>query len=385
MNNQLNTKSKKWLEIINSLRESVLANLSMISQIPANTFNEVQRTEFILSRFTEIDTFEPRTDKLHNAIAVSNGTKSNKTILISTHMDNQFDSSVDQNISIDEERVYGAGVADDNISLAVLLTLPDILEKLNLKLKSKLILLATTRYHGRGDFGGMRHFIKENGKDISATINLSGTDLDILNYFNLSRIRCDIQCDIKSSEKYSWQRMVDGNAILVINDIIDSLFTIPLPKKPRTFINVGMISGGERYSTICREACINIEVLSENDTTMDSIIEEISNRCIDLAARHGADVTTDFFGRHRASHVTTGHPLIKSALNIIKSMDLSPKMEYSNSQITISLEAGIPSVNIGVTTGVGGSSPRSYIDIDPISQGILQLIMLLEETDKGEW
>ena len=161
-----------------------------------------------------------------------------------------------------------------------------------------------------------------------------------------------------------------------------SLYQIPLPRKPKTLLNVGMISGGERYSTVSREASIRLEVLSEDDKIMDQVIEDIKIRCVDIGAKHGTRVTADFFGRHNASSLSSGHPLVKNALEIVKTLGASPAMEYSNSQITVSLAENIPSVNIALTTGRGGSSSKSHIDIAPLDLGILQLVMLLQAVDK---
>lgn len=380
----IESRKDEWLEVINSTREMILANLLMLTQIPAQTFHEKNRAEFILSRFTEAGVPEPKTDVLHNAIGIYTARPHAKTVLICANMDNQFDLSTDQNITITEDKVRGAGVADDNIALAILMTLPDIIKRLNLNLNINLILLASTRFHGRGDFGGIKHFVKNYPYKIDAAIDLSGINLGKINYFTLSRVRCDINCETFDIRDTSWQRISDGNAILVLNEIIDALMRIPLPKKPRTALNIGMIQGGERYSTPSHEGSIHLEALSEGNSIMENLIEEIQNRCIDVGAKHGAMVSTSFFGRNKASNITSGHPLIKAALYSIKSIGYEPRMEYTNSQISVTLAEEIPSVNLGLTTGRGGSTQKSYIDIPPISEGVLQLVMLLSTLDKEE-
>ncbi len=382
----LTKTQKNWLESIQATREMLLGNLSMTAELPAQTLYERDRAQFILSRFTESGILEPQTDKLHNAIGQIDGNGS-RNIVVCTHMDNAFELGIDQNIAISEESVHGAGVADDNISVAVLLTLPDILRHIGLTFNSNIILLATTRYHGRGDFEGMRSFIKNNRKNIDAVINLNGINFGSLNYFTLSRVRCDINCEIDDGNREgTWLKMSGGSAILTINEIIESLYKIPLPRKPKTLLNVGMIHGGERYSSVSRDAQINLEVLSEDDGIMDRLIEDINIRCVDIGAKHGARVTADFFGRHTASSLSSGHPLVKNSLEVIKQLGCSPRMEYTNSQITVSLAEGIPSVNLGLTTGLGGSTNKSYIDIAPLNLGILQLVMLLHAIDNtGDW
>lgn len=368
---------KKMREVIIASREMILANLSMLTQIPAQTFHESERAQFILERFAESGAPEVKTDAMHNAMAFYNGQANRPTILMFTHMDNQFDLSTDQNITISEDRVYGAGVADDNLALAVLLTMPDIIKKMALKLDCNLIFLATTRFHGRGDFSGIRKFIQNYSGKIDQIINLNGITLGSMNYFTRSRFRCDITCRLNSKVEASQVNITTGNAILTINEIVDSLLKIPLPKKPWTNLNIGMISGGERYSTPSREASIHLEALSEDDTIMDELKAEVESRVLDAAAKHGVLATVKFFGNLKKSALTSRDPLVRKSINVLNDLGYTSRMEYGNSEIAIPLSEGIPSVSLGISTGLGGSTQESYIDIPPICDGIMQLLMIL--------
>ncbi len=372
-----------WQEGIVKSRELLLGNLALLSEYPAQTFYERKRAEFILSRYASMSNVDPTTDPMHNAIGIVSGNTGKRNILICAHMDNQFNSSIDQNVTVSADRVQGAGVADDNLGIATLITLPDIFKKLELELDCNIVLLGTTRYHGRGDFEGFRTFLKEYPEKIDVVINLTGLSLGSLDYFSLSRARCDIRCELQDPEvESSWSRMSESNAILVANEVINSLNSIPLPKKPRTILNVGMISGGERYSTVSREAHINLEILSDENSIMETLCEQIVDNCTDIAAKNGANITCDFFGQHKASGLSSSHPLIKCALETIKGLGYKPRTEYSSSQITVSLAQGIPSISIGLTEGKGGSSNRSFIELGPLEKGLMQLITLIHKIDK---
>ena len=376
-------EKNEWLKGIVESREMLLGNLALVSEYPAQTFYEKDRAEFILSRYAAMEAVNPTTDAMHNAIGIIPGKIGKRNILICTHMDNQFNLSIDQSITISADRVQGAGVADDNLGVASLMTLPDIFKKLALEFDSNIILLGTTRYHGRGDFEGIRTFLKEYPEKIGVVINLTGLSLGVLDYFSLSRFRCDIHCELQEPElDSSWGRMSESNAILVANEVINSLNAIPIPKKPKTIMNIGMISGGERYSTVSRDARLNLEILSEENSIMDHLCEQIVDNCTDIAAKNGANITCDFFGRHMASGLSSSHPLIKSALETIKSLGYKPRTEYTNSQITVPLSQGIPAISIGLTEGMGGSSNRSFIELAPLEPGLLQLITLIHKIDK---
>ncbi|MFA6715750.1 MAG: hypothetical protein WCS27_10260 [Victivallaceae bacterium] len=376
-------QKEKWRAGIREAREMLLGNLALLAEYPAQTFYERKRAEFILSRYAEMATVDPTTDRMHNAIGLVSGKTGKRNLLICSHMDNQFNLNIDQSINVSVDRVQGAGVADDNLGIATLITLPDIFRKLELELDCNIILLGTTRYHGRGDFEGIRTFLKKYGDRIDAVINLTGLSLGSLDYFCSSRVRCDIHCELQEPEiESSWSRMSESNAILVANEVINSLNSIPLPKKPKTVLNIGMISGGERYSTVSHDAHINLEILSDENSMMDRLCEQIIDNCTDIAAKNGANITCDFFGRHEASGLSSSHPLVKCALETIKDLGYKPRTEYSSTQITVCLAQGIPSISIGLAEGTGGSSNRSFIELDSLEQGLLQLITLICKIDK---
>jgi acetylornithine deacetylase/succinyl-diaminopimelate desuccinylase-like protein len=380
---KISGEKEKWQTGIREAREMLLGNLALLSEYPAQTFYERERAEFLLSRYAAMSTVDPTTDRMHNAIGNIAGKTGKRNLLICTHMDNQFNLNIDQTINVSVDRIQGAGVADDNLGIAALITLPDIFQKLQMELDCNIILLGTTRYHGRGDFEGIRTFLKKYGDKIDAVINLTGLYLGSLDYFCSSRVRCDIRCELQEPEiESSWNRMSESNAILVANEVINSLNSIPLPKKPKTILNIGMISGGERYSTVSRDAQINLEILSDENTLMDHLCEQITDNCTDIAAKNGATISCDFFGRHKASGLSSSHPLVKCALETINELGFKPRTEYSSTQITVPLAQGIPSISIGLAEGAGGSSNRSFIELDSLEQGLLQLIMLISKIDK---
>jgi hypothetical protein len=147
-----------------------------------------------------------------------------------------------------------------------------------------------------------------------------------------------------------------------------------------------MIGGGDRYSTVSRESFAHLELLCEKDDITNYVINKIKDHCMDISAKHGIEISTEFFGRHHAVGLSCSHPLVKAAIQVIQSIGNQPLMEYSSTQITVPLSLGIPTVSLGLTTGVGtggGKSSRGYINIRPMIKGILQLLILIYLIDKG--
>jgi acetylornithine deacetylase/succinyl-diaminopimelate desuccinylase-like protein len=380
---EIDREKKEWLEKITHMREMILSNIVMLSHTPAQTFHEKERAGLVFDRFTEIG-LDTKSDEIDNVISMFPGKEGAKRVLLFAHMDHQFSQNADQNVTITDEKAQGTGVANDTTGLAVLMTLPDIIKQLGMEFDNDIVFTATTRAHGKGNFEGMRTFVMNNHKNIDYAINIGGITLGKVDYFSLSRARCDITVeasDIHGSK--AWGAYGQASAVRVMGEILNQMYSIPIPRSPRTVLNIGMISGGEAYSTVSSEAHAGFEILSEDDQTTQELMQEIDDRCADLEARYRVTIGLNVFGQHQAAGLNYAHPMVKSAISIVEDLNVEPLMEYSTSEISIPLAQGIPSLHIGITTGKRRNNPRSYIDLGPLPTGILQIIMLLYAIDKG--
>lgn len=377
--------SEQWSKEIREMREMLLANLVMVAQIPAKFFQEQRRAAFVLDRFIECGLSDPHIDDIGNVVATIPGKNPHRKVLVSAHMDTLFDASIDHNVTITTNRAEGTGIADNAMGLTTLLTLPDLLRKLDLKFDSDIILIATTASKERGDLLGIRHYMEKHHEDIDYNINLEGISLGQVDHSSLSRIRCDISCEMDANKESSWRSIGQNSAIMMLSDVLDSLFSIPLPRKPKTVMNIGKISGGKSYSRICEQAFLSLEVRSEDDDITNKVIEDVKDNCRDISAKYGLEIKLDFFSRHHAAGIRYSHPIVKSIASILKKLNVQLKVGLSNSEIAVPLKYGIPAVTIGITTGSEDrdGNAKSYVDLEPISDGIMQLLMLIKTIDTG--
>ena len=88
------------------------------------------------------------------------GAESDGAILLVAHLDTLFPDGTEHITEVQPDRVVGASVADDSLGLAMLATLPHLLEHLGIALRSDLLLLGTTRSLGRGNLAGLRFFLE---------------------------------------------------------------------------------------------------------------------------------------------------------------------------------------------------------------------------------
>ena len=129
-------------------------------------------------------------------------------------------------------------------------------------------------------------------------------------------------------------------------------------------------------------------VLVEKDAGLlsgmrDKVYEAIEEHCLYIGSKYGIRLALKPFGRQAATHLMLSHPFVRSVYSILKALELHPHITPANTEITVSLSKGLPSVTLGMTTGENPLLPECRLDISPISTGLTQLLMLIDSVEKG--
>ncbi|HUZ18912.1 MAG TPA: peptidase [Spirochaetia bacterium] len=366
---------------IHELRETILANLVMIGEIPAPTFQEAARVEFLVNRFTESGLQNCSTDEVGNALGILPGRGGNRDILLVAHLDSEYDGKVDHSISVQQNSVSGPAVGDNALGAAALASLPFILEQLDIGLDSNLVLMGSSRSLGRGDIEGLRFFLGNSEVPITHGICVEGVMLGRISYSSIGLMRCEIS--YKVPEEYDWTRFGAVGAIVTLNEVMNRILEIPLPRRPRTSIVLGSIRGGAGYDTIATEASLRFEIRSESAELVASLSQRIGDIAAEVSANSGAEVAFNIFAQRKPGGIQFAHPLAVHALEIMKSLDIKPRISPSTSELSAFIDRGIPAVAIGLTNADDLGKLTERIAIEPIYTGIAQLIGLILAIDKG--
>jgi tripeptide aminopeptidase len=264
---------------------------------------------------------------------------------------------------------------------AVLATIPYILDQLDIKLNNALVLLAGVKSLGRGDLQGIRFFLDNNSFNIHSAICLEGVELGRLSYSSIGMLRGEITC--KVPESYDWSRFGDASAILTLNEVINKINDIRLPKRPRTSIVMGSIEGGSSFNTIAIESTLGFEVRSESQDVVDEIGERIQEIGIEVASKMGDHVNVDIFARRSPGGIDFSAPLTRCARNVMKELDIEPRLAPSISELSAFIDKEIPALTLGITTGDNLHEKNETIKIEPMYKGITQIIGTLLAIDGG--
>lgn len=370
-----------YREKIRSIREMIISNLILLGEIPAPSFDEERRIEVLMNRFNECGLHNPSVDEKLNAAGIWEGSEGHKNILITAHADTVHPIETDHTLSVHPDLVTGPGVADNSLGLAVLASLPDVLQVLDIKLKSNLILLGTTQSLGRGNIGGMRFFLDNAKLGIHAGICLEGAQLGRLSHMAVGLIRGEIVCKIP--ETYDWSRFGEASAILTINDLINKINEIPLPRRPRTSIQLGRIEGGVSLNKMASKARLGFEIRSESAAEVDKINDRLSELVAEVAMKTGDTLKLDVFAKRYPGGIPFSHPLVRSARAVMDKLEIDARYEPSTSDLTAFIDKGIPALTIGMTHGDALQSEEENIQIEPIFDGIAQLVAIIQAIDEG--
>jgi di/tripeptidase len=368
-------------EASQALREILLANLVMIGEIPSPTFEEDRRVEFIQNRFVEAGLHNASTDEMGNALGILPGTTGEQNILVVAHVDTVHPTSVDHTITLRPQSATGPGVGDNALGVAVVVTLPTLLELLNIELQSNLVLMGASRSLGRGDLKGLRFFLSNTEIPISVGIGIEGFPLGRLSYDSIGMYRGEIVCAVP--EEYDWTRFGATGAIVTINEVINHIQEIRLPRRPRSTIVLGSIMGGQAYNTIATNAVLRFEIRTESEQIGEEIFHQMEAIISDVSSQTGADISLEVFARRRPGGITYQHPLSRATRRIMSALDIQPRKSPSTSELSAFIGYDIPAITIGMTYGEHLNTPEEEIIVEPIFTGLAQLTGILLAIDRG--
>ncbi|NNJ70689.1 MAG: M20/M25/M40 family metallo-hydrolase, partial [Kiritimatiellales bacterium] len=356
---------------LGDIQETLIANLIMLSEIPSPTFEEAARIKLLQQRLLESGLQNVSSDEAGNGVGIIPGKDPKRNILLVAHADTVYSEKSDHALSVLTDEIKGPGVADNSLGMAVLATLPNMLEKLGIKLKSNLVLLSSTKGLGRGNLDGLRFFMENNSIPFDAGICIEGAQLGRLSYTAEGMFRGHISCTLP--EVLDWQKAGQNSAIIALNDVINRILEIPIPRRPRTTVVLGAVRGGKSYNVMATRSSLRFEVRSESAEMVESIRSRIDDIIADAASTHSADFEFNVVSSREPGGIDVSHPLVKCCRQVMESLDLTPTIRPSMSEVSELIARGLPAVTLGITEASNLHDLNETIRIQPIYTGLAQL------------
>lgn len=371
----------RYRERIAELSGIMLANLVMIAETPAPTFSEQRRVDFLLQRLNEYQLLNCSTDEVGNALGILPGEVGERNILLVAHMDTLFSERMDHTITIEPGYVSGLGIGDNSLGVAAIATLPLILKELDIRLDSNLIIMGSAQSLGRGNIEGIRFFLNNKELPIAAGVCVEGVRLGRLSYTSIGMLRGEIRYNVP--EEYDWTRFGAGGAIVTMNEVINRILEIPLPRRPKSTIVLNSIESGAGFNTVPTRGSLQFEARSESGPIVQELGETIENIVAEVSSHTGTEVEMEAVARREPGGITFSHPLAVCARRIMKHLGINPRISPSTSELSAFIDRKIPGVTIGLTNGENLNTVNERVEIGPITTGLQQLLGLVLAIDGG--
>lgn len=347
-----------------------------IQQIPAPTFGEAERAQFVKGLF-EVEGLQDITiDDVDNVYARLPGGGQAKPLIISAHLDTVFPIETDLTIRKKRGRIIGPGIGDNSLGVAALIGLVWSLRAYKISLPGDLWFVANVCEEGLGDLRGMRAVVDRFGADVCAYMIIEGLSLGYIQHQALGVERYHVTA--KTTGGHSWSDYGQPSALHELAALVTQLTAIPLPEKPRTTMNVGRMGGGTSINAIAAEAWLELDLRSESPQVLTEVARKVE-ALIETVSRPELRMEAKIIGKRPAGEIPANHPLIKLAKACLRDQRIEPRLMIGSTDANVPLSRGLPALVLGVTNGAGAHTTGEFINTEPVGRGMEQLVQFVSK------
>ncbi|MGH2521900.1 MAG: M20/M25/M40 family metallo-hydrolase [Anaerolineales bacterium] len=352
-----------------SLTDRLLDLTCAIQQIPAPTFHEQARAEFVRDQFLAHSLSDVEIDDLGNVYARKPGGVA-PPVLVTAHTDTVFPVDTPLALTRTPDRIIGPGIGDNSLGVAALFGILWALE--GESLPGDIYLAANVGEEGLGDLRGMRRVIERVGERVRATLVIEGIALGHIHHSAIGVRR--YRFTARAEGGHSWLHFGRPSAIHALVRLGARLTDLVVPQSPKTTFNIGTIGGGTSINTIAREAWLDLDLRSEGPALLHSLAARVE----ELAASfHGNGIVMEsrIIGDRPPGAIPREHPLVQLAVRSLEEAGItSYSFENASTDANIPLSLGRPCVCLGLAYGGNAHRPDEYMETRDLEKGLRSLV-----------
>jgi tripeptide aminopeptidase len=354
-------------DFVNRLVECAI----QIQQIPAPTFQEQKRAEFVRDLFVAERLDDICIDETGNVFARWAGKGEGKPLIVSAHLDTVFPIETSLRVSRGSDLIHGPGLGDNSLGVAALFGLFWSLRERGVRPRGDIWFVANVCEEGLGDLRGMKAVVDRFGDNVHTYLVLEGLALGHVYHRAVGVKRYRVTA--RTSGGHSWSDYGQPSAVHELAKLVVELASLSLPTHPRTTMNVGRISGGTSVNVIASEASLDLDLRSEGQEALMALVSAVE-RLIQKANKAGVSVESQVIGQRPAGEIAANHPLVTLAKDSLYELGLDAGLISGSTDANVPLSKGYPAIVLGITTGGSAHTIHEYINTKPIAQGMEQLV-----------
>ncbi|MEZ5356559.1 MAG: M20/M25/M40 family metallo-hydrolase [Bryobacteraceae bacterium] len=385
------------LRFFASQKKWILERQVELCRIPAPTFQEQTRAEWLAAQFRSLGC-DARIDRAGNVIASPCALRDGPVVAVTAHLDTVLEPLAPEDIRAGRDgELRGPGVSDNGAGLAGLLAIAAALRASKPLADSPLpmVLVANVGEEGEGNLSGMRYLCRPAGlgSRVHAFLVLDGPFTDQITARALASRRFEIV--FTGPGGHSWSDHGLPNPVHALARTI-SLFT----ENPgngnhsgRVSYNFGLIEGGASVNSIPTTARSKLDLRSENGARIDEMASLLT-ACVEHALEaendrsSGPRLTAKIreIGSRPGGQLAADAPILIHLRAVDAHLGIRAQIDCASTDANIPLSLGIQAVSIGAGgQGGGAHTPNEWFRADGRDLGLrrvfLTLCLLMRDID----
>jgi tripeptide aminopeptidase len=343
-------------------REAIVRDIRTIATIPAPTFAEERRLEWLAGRLEGMPG-ELGRDAAGNLIW--SWGEGPPALLITAHVDTVFPADTPLAVDQRDGWLCGPGVGDNAAAIAVALAVVGGFLRVGRPRAGAVAF--TVCEEGLGNLRGARQACADLKP--RAVVALEGHGLESVVADAHGSIRARIT--VSGPGGHAWTDRGRPSAIHELLGIGVHILHQSLPNSP---VNIGLFQGGMSINAIAPSAQLTVEKRG----TDPQALAEFRSLLNALTTVPPLELRIDILGERPAGSVPRDHPLLIAALDARAALGLEPAIGSGSTDANAALALGIPAIGLGVSRGRDMHTVGEAIQISSLELGARQLQIILD-------
>lgn len=354
--------------------ENMLDTLRNLCRIPAPSFCEEKRAEYIKNTLESFGCEGVYIDEVKNVIYEVNCDNSDGFAVFCAHTDTVFPDTEPMPIVEDDVYIKNPGVGDDTASVVVLLYAVKYLISNNLLKDKHVMFVFNSCEEGLGNLLGIKSVVEKYESKIKRFVSLDSS-IGVAVDRAVGSVRYNVKVETEGG--HSFGKFGNENAINVLSKMVGSIYSIKVPDKPgsKTTYNVGTITGGTSVNTIAQSAEMLCEYRSSDQDFM-KIMDDRFGEIFDSYRSEKAKITVKCVGNRPCSGYVPENEMrflrdLISDINAKYGGVNETVFNEASTDCNIPLSMGIPSICIGVYNGHGSHTREEFVEKESLKAGLM--------------
>ena len=358
-----------------------------VCRVPAPTFREQQRADYLVTAFREIGRLA-RIDEAGNVVVPITLAGDAPFIAVTAHMDTVLAPRERGDIQLRSDgTLQGPGVTDNGSGLAALLALARALDpgRLPPDARRNVLLVANVAEEGEGNLHGMNYLCRHSPfrSRIEGYLVLDGASTGHITAEALGSRRFKIV--IEGPGGHSWNDFGRANPVHALGRAVAALADARLPPSPRTTLSVGVIEGGWGVNSIAPVARAKVDIRSRSNAAIHTAVETMQalvTRALDAENRGATDRLSGFkireIGCRPAAPAIEPNPVVECLQSIDAYLGIHSRLDCASTDANVPLSLGCPAAAIGAGgRGGGAHSPAEWYSPQGRELGLQRIFLAL--------